>query len=137
MGPIHINATSERKGYVDENKRDVRGQTDRQTVQCTCGAMAASHGAAVQTAVCFCMRVGLKPGPEGVRERQIRSFLSAHKRMRIYTRKCLSLYQIGFQSVPPEVGVVPTLCSEVVPVQVLKAYWEVEVKLQSFLILVT
>jgi hypothetical protein len=93
----------------------------------TYGNMAASHGGAVQRGVCFCLRVGLKPGPERVRGRQIRSFLSAHKRMRIYTRKCLSLGQIGFQSVPPEGGVVPVLCSKVVPVQVLKAYWKVEV----------
>ena len=62
----------------------------------TYGNMAASHSRAVQRGVCFCLRVGLKLGPEGVRGRQIRSFLSAHKRMRIYTRKCLSLCQIGF-----------------------------------------
>lgn len=93
----------------------------------TYGNMADSLSGAVQRGDCFCLRVGLKPGPEGVRGRQIRSLLSAHKRMRIYTRKCLSLCQIGFQSVPPEVGVVPGLCSIVVPLQVLKAYWEVEV----------
>jgi len=133
VGPVHINATSEYKGYVDEHKCDVRGEA----VQRTYGNMAASHSGAVQRGVCFCLREGLKPGPEGVRGRKIRSFLSAHKRMRIYTRKCLSLCQIGFQSVPPEVGVVPRLCSKVVPVQVLKAYWDAEVKLQSFLILVT
>jgi hypothetical protein len=85
----------------------------------TYGNMAASHSGAVQRGVCFCLRVGLKPGPEGVRGRQIRSFLSAHEGMRIYTRKCLSLGQIGFQSVPSEVGVVPMLCSKFVPVQVL------------------
>jgi hypothetical protein len=38
-------------------------------------------------------------GEGGVR---IRSFLSAHKRMRIYTRKYLSLCWLGFQSVPAE-----------------------------------
>ena len=75
----------------------------------------------------FLFEGGLKPGPQGARGRQIRAFLSAHKRMRIYTRKCLSLCQIGFRSVPPEVGVVPRLRSKVVPVQVLKEYWEVEV----------
>jgi hypothetical protein len=53
--------------------------------------------------VCFCLRVGPKQGPEGVRGRHIRSFLSAHKRMRLYTRKCLSLCQIGFQSLPSDV----------------------------------
>lgn len=118
MQPLNVKAMLRKTNGTSEERQSGAHRERSKTY----GNMAASHSGAVQRGDCFCLRVGLKPGPQGVRGKQIRSFLSAHKRMRIYTRKCLSLCQIGFQSVPPEVGGVATVSSKVVPVQVLLAY---------------